>query len=127
MSTNVPPHNLAEVAAALHLLVAHPDCTTGDLMEKLPGPDFPTGGFIVGTRGIRSMYETGRGRMTMRARMVAESLRGGQRRLVVTELPYSVSKSRIIAQIAGISRKGLIPEVSDLRDESDREGNPPGR
>lgn len=122
MSTNVPPHNLAEVAAALHLLVAHPDCTTGELMEKLPGPDFPTGGFIVGTRGIRSMYETGRGRMTMRARMVAESLRGGQRRLVVTELPYSVSKSRIIAQIAGISRKGLIPEVSDLRDESDREG-----
>ena len=122
MSTNVPPHNLAEVAAALHLLVAHPDCTTGDLMEKLPGPDFPTGGFIVGTQGIRSMYEAGRGRMTMRARMVAESLRGGQKQLVVTELPYSVSKSRIIAQITGISRKGLIPDVSDLRDESDREG-----
>ncbi|MYG82204.1 MAG: DNA topoisomerase 4 subunit A [Gemmatimonadetes bacterium] len=122
MSTNVPPHNLAEVAAALHELVAHPDCTTGDLMERLPGPDFPTGGFFVGTQGIRSMYETGRGRMTMRARMVAESLRGGQRRLVVTELPYSVSKSRIITQIAGLSRKGLIPEVSDLRDESDREG-----
>ena len=122
MSTNVPPHNLAEVAAALHELVANPECTTDDLMEKLPGPDFPTGGFIVGTRGIRSMYETGRGRMSVRARMVSEALRGGQKQLVVTELPYSVSKSRIIAQIAGLSRKGLIPEVSDLRDESDREG-----
>ena len=122
MSTNVPPHNLAEVAAALHALVANPDCTTEELMEVLPGPDFPTGGFIVGADGIRSMYETGRGRMTMRARLVSESLRGGRRQLVVTELPYSVSKARIIAQIAAISRKGLIPEVSDLRDESDREG-----
>ena len=122
MSTNVPPHNLAEVAAALHMLVANPDCTTGELMEKLPGPDFPTGGFIVGTEGIRSMYETGRGRMTMRARLVSESLRGGQKQIVVTELPYAVSKARIIAQIAALSRKGAIPEVSDLRDESDREG-----
>ncbi len=122
MSTNVPPHNLAEVAAALHTLVANPDCTTGELMEKLPGPDFPTGGFIVGTEGIRSMYETGRGRMTMRARLVSESLRGGQKQIVVTELPYAVSKARIIAQIAALSRKGAIPEVSDLRDESDREG-----
>ena len=122
MSTNVPPHNLAEVAAALHMLVANHDCTTGELMEKLPGPDFPTGGFIVGTEGIRSMYETGRGRMTMRARLVSESLRGGQKQIVVTELPYAVSKARIVAQIAALSRKGAIPEVSDLRDESDREG-----
>ena len=122
MSTNVPPHNLAEVAAALRILVADPDCTTADLMEVLPGPDFPTGGFIVGSQGIRSMYETGRGRMMMRARMITESLRGGQQQLVVTELPYAVSKSRIIARIAGLSRKGLIPDVSDLRDESDREG-----
>ena len=122
MSTNVPPHNLAEVAAALHTLVANPDCTTDDLLRKLPGPDFPTGGFIVGTRGIRSMYETGRGRMAVRAKLVTESLRGGQKQIVVTELPYSVSKARIIAQIAALSRKGSIPEVSDLRDESDREG-----
>ena len=122
MSTNVPPHNLGEVAAALHALVANPDCTIEELMEKLPGPDFPTGGFIVGTQGIRSMYETGRGRMAMRARLVSESLRGGQKQIVVTELPYSVSKARIIAQIAALSRKGAIPEVSDLRDESDREG-----
>ncbi len=122
MSTNVPPHNLAEVASALHTLVANPDSTTDELMEKLPGPDFPTGGFIVGTAGIRSMYRTGRGRMTMRARLVTESLRGGQKQIVVTELPYSVSKARIINQIAALSRKGSIPEVSDLRDESDREG-----
>ncbi|MDE2677178.1 MAG: DNA gyrase subunit A [Gemmatimonadota bacterium] len=122
MSTNVPPHNLAEVAAALHTLVANPDCTTEELMAVLPGPDFPTGGFIVGTQGIRSMYETGRGRMMMRARLVTETLRGGQKQIVVTELPYSVSKARIIAQIAALSRKGAIPDVSDLRDESDREG-----
>ena len=122
MSTNVPPHNLAEVAAALRTLVANPDCTTAELMEDVPGPDFPTGGFILGSDGIRSMYETGRGRMIMRARVVSETLRGGRRQLVVTELPYTVSKSRIIAQIAALSRKGMLPEVADLRDESDREG-----
>ncbi len=122
MSTNIPPHNLTEVAGALRTLVANPACTTAQLMEKLPGPDFPTGGYIVGTDGIRNMYETGRGRMIMRARVVSESLRGGRRQLVVTELPYAVSKARIIAQIAALSRKGAIPDVADLRDESDREG-----
>ena len=122
MSTNVPPHNLAEVAAALRLLVANPACGTDELMEVLPGPDFPTGGFIVGTGGIRSMYETGRGRMMMRARVVTESVRGGRKQLVVTELPYAVSKSRVIANITALSRKGAIPEIADLRDESDREG-----
>ena len=122
MSTNVPPHNLGEVAAALRTLVANPDCDTADLMEHLPGPDFPTGGYIVGRSGIRNMYETGRGRMTMRARVVTETVRGGRKQLVVTELPYAVSKSRIIARIAGLSRKGGLPDVADLRDESDREG-----
>ena len=122
MSTNVPPHNLGEVAAALRTLVANPDCDTADLMEHLPGPDFPTGGYIVGRSGIRKMYETGRGRMTMRARVVTETVRGGRKQLVVTELPYAVSKSRIIARIAGLSRKGGLPDVADLRDESDREG-----
>ena len=122
MSTNVPPHNLAEVADALRLLVANPGCTTADLMEKLPGPDFPTGGYIVGTAAIRRMYETGRGRMTMRAKVATESIRGGRKQLIVAELPYAVSKARIIAQIAGLSRKGAIPDVADLRDESDREG-----
>ncbi len=122
MSTNVPPHNLREVADALRTLVANPDCDTPELMEQLPGPDFPTGGYIVGRAGIRRMYENGRGRMTMRARVVTEAVRGGRKQLVVTELPYAVSKSRIIAQIAGLSRKGSLPDVADLRDESDREG-----
>ncbi len=122
MSTNVPPHNLAEVAAALRLLVANPGCGVEELMEEVPGPDFPTGAFIVGTDGIRSMYETGRGRMMMRARVVTESVRGGRKQLVVTELPYAVSKSRVIANITALSRKGAIPEIADLRDESDREG-----
>ena len=122
MSTNVPPHNLGEVAAALRMLVANPDCGTGELMEELPGPDFPTGGYIVGRGGIEAMYRTGRGRMTMRARVVTEAVRGGRKQLVVTELPYAVSKSRIVAQIAGLSRKGALPDVADLRDESDREG-----
>ena len=122
MSTNVPPHNLAEVAGAIRILVSDPKCSNEALMEALPGPDFPTGGFIVGTRGIRSMYETGRGRMTIRARVVTESVRGGRRQLVVAELPYAVSKSRIIAQIAGLARNGSLPELAGLRDESDREG-----
>ena len=122
MSTNVPPHNLAEVAAALRMLVANPECGNGHLMEVLPGPDFPTGGYIVGRGGIEAMYRSGRGRMTMRARVVTEAVRGGRKQLVVTELPYAVSKSRIIAQIAGLSRKGILPDVADLRDESDREG-----
>ena len=122
MSTNVPPHNLGEVAEALRVLADNPECTVADLVKKLPGPDFPTGGFIVGREGIRSMYETGRGRMTMRARVATESLRGGRQQLVVSELPYAVSKSRIVAQIAGLARKGALPEVAGLRDESDREG-----
>ncbi|MDH3223401.1 MAG: DNA topoisomerase 4 subunit A, partial [Gemmatimonadota bacterium] len=122
MSTNIPPHNLREVAQAVRLLVADPDCTVDDLLSVLPGPDFPTGGYVIGTDGIRSMYETGRGRIVMRARAMTESVRGGKEQLVVTELPYATSKSRIIEQIASLSRKGSIPEVADLRDESDRDG-----
>jgi DNA gyrase subunit A len=122
MSTNVPPHNLREVGAAVRILVNDPECTVGDLMRVLPGPDFPTGGFILGADGIREMYETGRGRLVMRARVVKEALRGGKVQLVVTELPYGVSKSKVIEQIADLSRKGRIDEVSELRDESDRDG-----
>ena len=122
MSTNVPPHNLREVGAALKILVNDPECTVEDLLRVLPGPDFPTGGFIVGKEGIRETYTTGRGRMTMRARVVKEALRGGKQQLVVTELPYGVSKAKVIEQIAGLARKGKIDEVSELRDESDRDG-----
>jgi len=122
MSTNVPPHNLREVGAAVRILVNDPECTIGDLMRVLPGPDLPTGGFIVGRDGIQEMYHTGRGRLVMRARVVKEALRGGKQQLVVMELPYGVSKAKIIEQIADLSRKGKIDQVSELRDESDRDG-----
>jgi DNA gyrase subunit A len=122
MSTNVPPHNLREVGEAVKILVNDPECTVGDLMRVLPGPDFPTGGFLVGSEGIQDMYEKGRGRLIMRARVVKEALRGGKQQLVVTELPYGVSKAKIISQIADLSRRGKIDEVSELRDESDRDG-----
>ncbi len=122
MSTNVPPHNLQEVAQAIRILVNDPECTIPDLMRVLPGPDFPTGGFVVGKDGIKEMYETGRGKMICRARVVKEALRGGKTQLVVTELPYGVSKAKVIDQVAGLSRKGKLDEVSELRDESDRDG-----
>jgi len=122
MSTNVPPHNLREVGEAVKILVNDPECTVEDLMRVLPGPDFPTGGFVVGKDGIEEMYQTGRGRLVMRARVVKEALRGGKEQLVVTELPYGVSKAKVIEQIAGLARKGKIDEVSELRDESDRDG-----
>jgi DNA gyrase subunit A len=122
MSTNVPPHNLREVGAAVKILVNDPGCTVAELMRAIPGPDFPTGGFVVGLDSIREMYETGRGRLVMRARVVKEALRGGKEQLVVTELPYGVSKAKVIGQIADLARKGKIEDVSELRDESDREG-----
>ena len=122
MSTNVPPHSLREVAAGLKQLVVDPDCTVADLMRHIPGPDFPTGGFIVGRDGIESMYETGRGRVIMRARVVKEALRGGKEQLVVTELPYTVSKTKIIEQIADLAKRGKIEDISDIRDETDRDG-----
>jgi DNA gyrase subunit A len=122
MSTNVPPHNLREVAKAIHILLENPECTAEELMRAVPGPDFPTAGFIVGNDGIRDMYTTGRGRVVMRARVVKEALRGGKEQLVVTELPYATSKSKIIEQIADLHRKGKVEEISDIRDESDRDG-----
>ena len=122
MSTNVPPHNLREVVAAIRKLADDVEPTLEELMEVIPGPDFPTGGFIVGRQGIRDMYRTGRGRIIMRARVVCEAVRGGKEQLVITELPYATSKSKIIAQIAGLSRKGALAEVFNLRDESDRDG-----
>jgi DNA gyrase subunit A len=122
MSTNVPPHNLVEVAAGLKQLVIDPDCTVDDLMRHIPGPDFPTGGFVVGREGIRKMYRSGRGRVIMRARVVKETLRGGREQLVVTELPYTVNKTKVIEQIAGLAKKGKVEDLSDIRDETDRDG-----
>ncbi len=122
MSTNVPPHNLAEVAAGIRQLVVDPDCTVDDLMRHIPGPDFPTGGFVVGREGIEKMYRKGRGRVVMRARVVKEALRGGKEQLVVTELPYTVNKAKVIQQIAGLAKKGKVDDLSDIRDETDRDG-----
>ncbi len=122
MSTNVPPHNLREIAAAVKQLVIDPDCTVDDLMRHVPGPDFPTGGYIVGEEPIHEMYKEGRGRIIMRARVVKEALRGGKEQLVVTELPYTVSKTKIIEQITKLAKAGKAEDISDIRDETDRDG-----
>ncbi len=122
MSTNVPPHNLAEVAAGVRQLVIDPDCTVEDLIRHVPGPDFPTGGFVVGREGIEAMYREGRGRVVMRGRIVKEALRGGKEQLVVSELPFMVQKTKLIEQIADLAKRGKADEISDIRDESDRDG-----
>jgi len=122
MSTNVPPHNLAEVAAGVRQLVVDPDCTVDDLMRHVPGPDFPTGGFVVGSEGIAKMYHEGRGRVVMRARVVKEAMRGGREQLVVTELPYTVNKTKVVEQIVSLAKKGKVEDLSDIRDETDRDG-----
>jgi DNA gyrase subunit A len=122
MATNIPPHNLREIGAAVRHLLEDPGCSVDDLMEHVPGPDFPTGAFILGRDGIRDAYQTGRGRMVMRAAIHKEALRGGKEQLVVTGLPYGVSKTKVIEQIAGLAKSNRIPDVSDLRDESDRDG-----
>ena len=121
MATNIPPHNLREVATAVHHLVERPDCDVEDLIELVPGPDFPTGAYILGAEGIRDAYTTGRGRIIMRGAVHRETLRGGKEQLVVTALPYGVSKSRVIEQIANVARSKL-DDVTELRDESDRDG-----
>ncbi|MGI9431918.1 MAG: DNA gyrase subunit A, partial [Myxococcota bacterium] len=121
MATNVPPHNLHELADALHLVASNPACTLDDLLEKVPGPDFPTAGLICGTEGIRSAYATGRGQLTVRAR--AEIEEGKKKdRIIVTELPYMVNKANLVERIADLVRDGKIEGVTDLRDESDRKG-----
>jgi len=122
MATNIPPHNLTEIGSALKHLVANPDCSVDDLMRHVPGPDFPTGAFILGTDGIADAYRTGRGRIVMRAAVQKETRRGGKEQLVVTALPYGVSKSKVIEQIATVARGGKADDIADLRDESDRDG-----
>jgi DNA gyrase subunit A len=122
MSTNVPPHNLAEVAAGVRQLVVDPDCSVADLMRHVKGPDFPTGGFVVGREGVEAMYREGRGRIVMRGRIVKEAMRGGKEQLIVSELPFMVQKTKLIEQIADLARKGRAEDISDIRDESDRDG-----
>ena len=123
MATNIPPHNLQEVAAALKHIIDHPECSIDDLRKHVVGPDFPTGGFIYGRDGIKECYETGRGRIVMRARaQVEERESTGKMQIVVTEIPFMVNKSRLVEQIAERVRLKKIADISDLRDESDRDG-----
>jgi DNA gyrase subunit A len=121
MATNIPPHNLNELVAAIVLEARNPDCTLDDLLEKVPGPDFPTGAMICGTQGIRSAYATGRGLLTVRARADFEESKRGPR-IVVTEIPFMVNKTTLLERIADLVREGRIDGVTDLRDESNREG-----
>jgi DNA gyrase subunit A len=122
MSTNVPPHNLGEVVDAAVHLIDHPDCTVDDLMEHVVAPDFPTGGTIVGRGPILSAYKTGRGRLRVRAKYELEERESGGDRLVITELPYQMNKSRMVEGIADLVNEGELQGVTDLRDESDRDG-----
>jgi len=122
MSTNIPPHNLGEVVDATIHLVEHPECDVADLMEHVQGPDFPTGANIVGREAIHSAYTTGRGRMRVRAEYEIERTERGGDRIVVTEIPFQENKARMVERIADDVNEGTIEGVSDLRDESDRNG-----
>nr|WP_024328885.1 DNA gyrase subunit A [Thioalkalivibrio sp. ALR17-21] len=123
MATNIPPHNLREVINACVALIDHPEIDIDGLMQYLPGPDFPTAGIINGLEGIREAYRTGRGRAVIRARSHVEPLEGGQREaIVVTELPYQVNKARLTEKIAELVKEKRIEGISELRDESDKDG-----
>lgn len=122
MATNIPPHNLREVIGALQILMENPDATTTDLMSAIPGPDFPTGGLVLGKSGIRKAYETGRGSITIRAKARIEERSNGRERIIVDELPYVVNKAKLIEKIAELHRDKRIEGITELNDESDREG-----
>jgi DNA gyrase subunit A len=122
MATSIPPHNVTEICDALLKLIDNPEATVRDLMKIVKGPDFPTGGLICGRQGIVSGYATGRGTVTVRARAHTEEGRGGRQSIVVTEIPYGQIKTRIIERIADCVKDGVIEGISDVRDESDREG-----
>ena len=122
MATNIPPHNLSEIIDAVMVLIEDPEISIEQLMETIPGPDFPTGATIVGRAGIRSAYETGRGSIIMRARAEIEEIRKDREAIIVTEIPYQVNKSTLIEKIAELVRDKRIDGISDLRDESSREG-----
>ena len=122
MTTNIPPHNLAEVISGLHILMDNPEATTADLMEAIPGPDFPTAGIVMGKSGIRKAYETGHGHIILRAKVDINEQKNGHEQIVVSELPYMVNKARLIERIAELARERKIEGITDIKDESDREG-----
>ncbi|MEH6753819.1 MAG: DNA gyrase subunit A [Alphaproteobacteria bacterium] len=122
MATNIPPHNLGEVIDACCLYLDNPDLTIDDILQVMHGPDFPTGGIILGTSGIRAAFHTGRGSVVIRSKTDFEEVRAGRNAIVVTEIPYQVNKSRMIERIAEVAHDKTIEGISDLRDESDRHG-----
>jgi DNA gyrase subunit A len=122
MATNIPPHNLAEICDAVTHLIDHPDAVVEELMERVPGPDFPTGGIIQGRSGIVNAYTTGQGRVVMQAKSDVEELRGGREQIVITELPFQVNKAALVQKIANLVREKKMEGISDIRDESDRKG-----
>ena len=122
MATNIPPQNLSEVVDGVVALIDNPEITNEELHEHIKGPDFPTGGIIYGRQGIRDAYVTGRGLLTVRARAFLETTKAGKERIIITEIPYAVNKAALIERVAEMVRDGKIEGISDLRDESDREG-----
>ena len=122
MATNIPPHNLTEVCDAIHFLIENPEASVDELMGFVKGPDFPTAGIICGVEGIKNAYAAGQGKVVLRARVVEESTKGGKMQLVVTELPYQTNKADLVKKIAELARDKKIEGISDVRDESDRQG-----
>ncbi len=122
MATNIPPHNLGEVIDGAIYMIDHPDCEVRDLMEFIKGPDFPTGGIIMGKNGILEAYTTGRGRIVTRAKTEIEEMTANRQRIVVTEIPYMVNKARLVEKIAELVHEKRLEGISDIRDESDRKG-----
>src|SRR5213593_104286 len=122
MATNVPPHNLREIVDAIHHVIDHPDCVVDDLLTMVQGPDFPTGGVIYGRQGIQDCYRTGRGHIAVRSRATIEEIRKDREAIIVTEIPYMVSKAALLEKIAELVKDGPLDGISDLRDESDRDG-----
>ncbi len=122
MATNMPPHNLKEIAEAVGTYIDNPDCTVEDLMKSIKGPDFPTGGIIFGKKGIRLAYKTGRGKIVVRGRFTLEVDKRGKETIIFSEIPYAVNKATLIARIAELVRDKVIDGISEVRDESDREG-----
>jgi DNA gyrase subunit A len=122
MATNIPPHNLGEICDALDYLIDNPQCTVDELMRFVQGPDFPTGGVILGEEGIRNAYATGEGKVVVRAQATEVASKGGARQIVVTELPYQVNKAALVERIAELVKGRRIDGIAEVRDESDREG-----
>ncbi|OFU51897.1 DNA gyrase subunit A [Aerococcus sp. HMSC10H05] len=122
MTTNIPTHNLSEVISAIKILMQNADATTNELMEALPGPDFPTGGIVIGKSGIRKAYETGKGSIIVRAKLDIETLSSGKERIIVHEIPYMVNKAKLVERIAELARDKRVEGITAVRDESGREG-----